>query len=122
MSEGKALCYQNDNGMVPDDWFRKPGTLTTMHAKQICMECDLYMTCQAYGLQEGIPEGVFGGLDARDRRRIWERSGGRPHKFEEVISQAVNPGLIARREYENFDALIESRRAYEAQYTRKAVA
>lgn len=69
----------------PDDWFAAPGTEQYNRAKRLCLHCPLYFQCQEYALTEGIPEGIFGGMDAPTRHRIWKRTGGRPKKFDQVI-------------------------------------
>jgi hypothetical protein len=97
----KRLCC--GPGVNPDNWFQRPGTVTTMNAKSICMQCPLYMQCQEWALEEGIPYGVFGGLDERDREYIWNKADGRPKHFEKLIDQITTSGLTARRRFENWD-------------------
>lgn len=67
------------------------------------MQCPLFFECREYALAEGIPYGVWGGADERERERIWKRTGGKPTAFLEAIDAALEPMLQARRDYENFE-------------------
>lgn len=80
----------------PEDWFAWPGSDRSRKAKQTCMDCPLYWDCQAKALDEGVPYGVWGGLDERDRARIWRRNGGRPTAFQESIDAVIGPSVNAR--------------------------
>lgn len=39
-------------------------------AKRVCAECPLRLPCLKYALEEGIKEGIWGGLTAEDRRKL----------------------------------------------------
>lgn len=54
-------------------------------------------------LNEGIPYGIFGGLDEVDRDEIWRNRGGTPTNFMDAIDAAMSPLLQARRDHDNFD-------------------
>lgn len=42
-------------------------------AKAVCARCDLQSGCLAFALENGIDDGVWGGLSERARRRIRKR-------------------------------------------------
>jgi hypothetical protein len=65
------------------------------------MTCPLYWECAEYALAEGIPDGIWGGLDERERGRIWKKRGGKPTKFLDDIDAAIGPLLQYRRDFEN---------------------
>ena len=88
----RPLCQTGD----PEDWFAPPGSVASNRAKSVCMECPLYWDCQAHALEEGIPYGVWGGIDERQRARAWKLSGGRPTAFTESIDAVLGPLLNAR--------------------------
>ena len=75
----------------PDLWFSESFE-GKRQAKTICtQQCPIALACQDYALREGIPCGVFGGLDGRDRLRIWHGwIGGRPSNFQKDIERAVS--------------------------------
>lgn len=90
----KPLCQSP--GVDPDDWFAKPGSVASNRAKSVCMDCPLYWQCQEYALTEGIPYGVWGGLDEAARARIWHRQGGKPTAFLDSIDAVIGPMLNSR--------------------------
>lgn len=102
-------CVQSKH---PDWWFGYPGSATNRRAKQLCMDCPLYWQCQEAAIEDGVPWGVWGGLDERDRARIWVEMGGRPVIFDAVIDDEIRPLLQRRRDEErdgldsDWDALI----------------
>lgn len=59
----EALCPQTD----PDAFFPDKGG-STKPAKQICGRCKVSADCLAYALENGIREGVWGGMSGRERR------------------------------------------------------
>jgi hypothetical protein len=61
----------------------------------------MMMQCRSVALTEGIPEGIWGGLDREDREVIW--AGSRPSGFMDAIDAAVGPLMQARRDFESFD-------------------
>lgn len=90
-------------GTNPDDWFAWPGSARAKRAKLFCAACPVQQDCREIALSEGIPEGVWGGLDREDRERIWTTTGGKPTGFMDAIDAAIGPLLQARRDFENFD-------------------
>lgn len=102
----KQAC--KEPGVDPDDWFAWPGSARSVRAKQACMTCPFYWGCQEYALNEGIPHGVWGGVDERERERIWARTGGRPGKFHADLDAAIGPLLQYRRDLERDDAELAS--------------
>jgi WhiB family redox-sensing transcriptional regulator len=51
----------------PALWFPPKGG-STREAKRICATCDVKAQCLAWAVAENIPDGVFGGVTARERR------------------------------------------------------
>ena len=92
------ICRQP--GANPDDWFSKPGTARTERAKALCKTCPVMEKCAKVGLEDGIPFGVWGGLDYEDRKRIWAETGGKPVDFSQILDDAVGAHRVARREAE----------------------
>lgn len=74
---------------VPADWFAKPGTDACEVAKSACYQCPLVRACGRQALSEGIPFGVWGGLDGTDRKVAWQDRelypSGRPDTFQRII-------------------------------------
>lgn len=66
----------------------------------MCMTCPLMLECRRMALVEGIPEGIFGGLDRDDRELIWAKTG-KPSGFMDAIDAAIGPLLQARRDFEH---------------------
>jgi WhiB family redox-sensing transcriptional regulator len=60
-----AACRGKD----PELWFPGPGGSVT-EAKAICRHCDVLHECLAYALENNEQHGVYGGLTARERRRV----------------------------------------------------
>jgi hypothetical protein len=84
-------------GANPDDWFAAPGSPREMRARQACMDCPLYWSCQQYALDVGIPHGTFG-MDEKTRDRIWRQSpAGRPTKFLDDIDYALSTDGVELR-------------------------
>lgn len=95
-------CRQG--GANPDDWFAPAGTDRHNNAKRLCLACPLYWECQDLALEVGIPFGIFGGMDERERERVWaKRPNGRPNRFLKDMDDMLLPFLQARRDFENFD-------------------
>lgn len=67
--------WRNDaacNGLNPDLFFPAQGHSTRV-AKQICASCPVRIECLAYALENNEPDGVWGGLDEGERRRVRRR-------------------------------------------------
>ncbi|MFD6970711.1 WhiB family transcriptional regulator [Streptomyces sp. NPDC059949] len=62
MAEG--LCAETD----PDEFFPDKGG-STATAKRICFACKVRKHCLDYALTTGEPNGVWGGMSERERRR-----------------------------------------------------
>ncbi len=45
----------------------------TLEAKAICVTCPVAESCLQYALSTNQPEGVWGGLDSNERRRLRRR-------------------------------------------------
>lgn len=60
-----ALCAQVD----PELFFPDSGD-STNGAKQICRDCEVRNICLRYALENGEQFGVWGGLSARERRKL----------------------------------------------------
>lgn len=86
----RPLCSpDSQSGLDPDLWFSANGSDESRLAKQTCMGCPFYFRCAEYALREGIPEGIWGGMDARERRAVWARNGGKPTNFLDDIDAAI---------------------------------
>lgn len=77
------------SGRDPDLWFSAKGSEESREAKRLCMDCPLYFPCAESAIRDGVPFGIFGGMDERERAAIWRRNGGKPTKFLEDIDAAV---------------------------------
>lgn len=80
--------------LVPDDWFRETRRVVTRKAKDFCLDCPVMLQCLDKARSEGIPYGVFGGEDERERAEWWEKNGGRPTAFDDSLTidvQALRP-------------------------------
>lgn len=65
--ESRAVCRDHD----PDMWFpAKSDRLTRQRAQQICRSCPVVIECARHALETGVPEGIWGGLTAKERSRI----------------------------------------------------
>jgi hypothetical protein len=88
-----------------NDWFAEPGSVKAQRAKTACMDCPLFWQCQSFAIEQGIPNGVWGGLDERQREHIWRNMpGGKPSHFIDSMDAMLGPLLQERRDFENFDA------------------
>lgn len=69
----RAMC-DPALGVDPDDWFssKSPAYQRAMRA---CQACPLREPCAQYALDEGIPDGIFGGMTAAERQRQWGPDG-----------------------------------------------
>ena len=67
----RARCR---TGYDPNTWFPAgmtgPFALQTEHAKSICRHCPVVQECRAFALETRQTDGVWGGTDADERRRI----------------------------------------------------
>jgi len=86
----RPLCSPDSGlGLDPDLWFSANGSDESRLAKKTCLDCPLYFRCSEYALDEGIPEGIWGGMDPRERREAWKKRGGKPTKFLDDIDAAL---------------------------------
>jgi WhiB family redox-sensing transcriptional regulator len=60
-----ALC----RGQDPDLFFPERGVPTT-EAKAICARCPVRYDCREYAIEHRIPNGIWGGLSGRDRKKV----------------------------------------------------
>lgn len=77
MTASKRLSWRDDAACVGEelDVFFPVGTTgdavwRLAEAKQICAGCTVRDACLQWALQVGVDDGVFGGLDARERRAV----------------------------------------------------
>lgn len=100
--EGELPCQLPT--VDPDDWFGEPGSQRSVDAQVRCMGCPIVNQCAAYAIENGVPDGVWGGVNERDRRHIWgNRPSGRPQDFTQEMDAATLPLLQERRDFESFD-------------------
>ena len=64
----RALCAQTD----PEAFFPEKGG-STREAKRVCMSCDVRPECLSYALANDERFGIWGGLSARERRKLKRR-------------------------------------------------
>jgi len=61
----KALCTQVD----PDMFFPEPYQAGAQ-AKAVCKGCEVRTPCLEFALEHGEPEGIWGGLNPQERRKL----------------------------------------------------
>jgi WhiB family redox-sensing transcriptional regulator len=59
---------------VGPDLFFDPAPEAEAVAKAVCAGCEVRAACCQWATAEGITEGVFGGLTAKERRQVASRS------------------------------------------------
>jgi len=64
----------------PDAWY-SDNAHTRDAAARLCRTCPLLLPCADYALREGEEYGVWGGLNAAERRTLQD---GRPRRFDEL--------------------------------------
>ena len=63
----QAACQSED----PDLWYPAPDArYEAVIAKRICRECPVQPDCLDWALRTSEPYGIWGGLDANERRRL----------------------------------------------------
>ncbi|MHA4776027.1 WhiB family transcriptional regulator [Streptomyces sp. MSC1_001] len=66
----RGACLTRD----PEFWFPKgstsPGSIQAAEAKAICRTCPVAITCAAWAIEKRLQHGIYGGLDAPQRRSI----------------------------------------------------
>ena len=67
--QGRAICAQSD----PERWFPEQGGSTQL-AKEICASCPVQVQCLEYAMENDLCDGIYGGLTAKDRRRLLRRA------------------------------------------------
>lgn len=64
----RGLCAFDDD---PDKWHPLDGDAkTAAEAKKVCRACPVRQVCRDYGIATEQPDGIWGGLDERQRRKI----------------------------------------------------
>lgn len=85
----RGLCrdeaFLEANELVADDWFLEVRRLKTAQAKEACLSCPIKLQCRTEAREEGIPDGVWGGEDERERAAYWAANGGQPSHFAESL-------------------------------------
>ena len=64
----RARC----RGLSPAEFFPFDGS-GVEHAKSLCAECPVRVSCLEHALANGIDHGVWGGTSERERRKIASR-------------------------------------------------
>ncbi len=75
----EARCNQYDPDIFFDTHVR-----TERRAKAICSRCDVQSKCLAFALESRIEFGVYGGLNGKERRAMWQAS--EPAAMPELVS------------------------------------
>ncbi len=87
-----------------DDWFAQPGSVRSEGAKALCASCPLLDECQEYAIENGIPSGIWGGVDETQREQLWRSwPTGKPSHFVDEMDAALGPLFRERRDFESFD-------------------
>ena len=68
-----ALCAQTD----PEAFFPEKGS-SVRNPKEVCKECDVREACLEYALQNNEEFGVWGGLSAKERKKLRTSRNRRP--------------------------------------------
>lgn len=85
--DGKTPC-QTGNA---EDWFAPAGTERALAAKQACFQsCPMLHQCAEYAIRVGVPNGIWGGVDEKERGRIWKANMGRPTQFQDELDAALS--------------------------------
>ena len=88
--QAEALCRDGralkGARLTADDWFRDTGRVITNQAKDFCLDCPVMFQCRDMARTDGIPSGVFGGEDKKEREDWWAANGGRPTLFDDAIA------------------------------------
>ena len=62
-----ALCAQTDpDAFVPDD-----GSHGYKDARKVCVKCPVIADCLQWALDTREPDGMYGGLSPKQRRKLW---------------------------------------------------
>ena len=78
-----ALCAETD----PEAFFPEKGA-SSKDAKRVCAQCSVREQCLADALSKDESFGVWGGLSARERRRLKNRRPARSHRGPDKESRA----------------------------------
>lgn len=65
-----AACRDADPELFFPTFGGPPGARQFERAKAVCDRCPVASTCLAWALDNGVGEGIWGGKDARERRRL----------------------------------------------------
>lgn len=71
MSEPKAKCREAPD---PEIFFPAKDDAKALDAKWFCYRCDIREACLMEALEEGLDYGVWGGLNAKERRKLNRRA------------------------------------------------
>lgn len=77
---GEPACSQSD----PDEWFPDQGG-SSSHAKKVCNECPLKDPCLQFALLNNEIHGIWGGVSAKNRQKMANRSKGRPSGRKDAV-------------------------------------
>jgi WhiB family redox-sensing transcriptional regulator len=65
-----AACKDTPIGL----WFPDPGFFADGDALRMCRRCPVMMKCREYAINNGLDDGVWGGLTADQRKTYSKRS------------------------------------------------
>lgn len=68
------------SGLDPETWFPERQPTVKAIAKRICQTCPVRQECLDFADQEGYDDGIWGGLDRDERRKLNNSKGRRPHR------------------------------------------
>lgn len=67
------LLQASCRGEDPEYWFPKSGRSGGRIGKKVCINCDIRQRCLEVALANDEPFGIWGGLDAKERRQLMRR-------------------------------------------------
>lgn len=58
------------SGLDPETWFPERQSAVKAFAKRICQTCPVRQECLDFADQEGYDDGIWGGLDRDERKKL----------------------------------------------------
>lgn len=74
-----AACKDEDPELFYPVGDSGPALLQAAEAKAVCRRCRVTSSCLAYALATGQADGIWGGTDEKERRKLLERRGSRSY-------------------------------------------
>ncbi|MFJ2882386.1 MULTISPECIES: WhiB family transcriptional regulator [unclassified Streptomyces] len=87
----RAACVGEDPRSFHPEGSETEVLHKTAYAKSVCRRCPVSGTCQIDALERAEPHGVWGGLDASERREILRRARARERARQQEAADASAP-------------------------------